>query len=53
MPIALTPPGQSQSGRGLTKFTNCRLVKGDSLIWEDLWVSSRSGRIIHSQASLR
>ncbi|KAI9151736.1 N-acetylglucosamine-6-phosphate deacetylase [Paramyrothecium foliicola] len=51
MPIALSPPSSPRRGRGLTKFTNCRLLKGDSLVWEDLWVSSESGRIIHSQAS--
>jgi N-acetylglucosamine-6-phosphate deacetylase len=51
MPIALSPPFGPRSGQGLTKFTNCRLLKGNSLVYEDLWVSSKSGRIIHSQAS--
>ena len=36
---------------GLTKFTNCRLLKGNALVEEDLWVSSATGKIIHSQAS--
>lgn len=49
MPIALPPRTRLRSG--LTKFTNCRLVKGDKLVSEDLWVSSLSGRIIHSQAT--
>lgn len=48
MPIALTPP---RSRNGLTKFTNCRLLKGDALVKEDLWISSVSGKIMHSQAS--
>ncbi|RCI15958.1 hypothetical protein L249_2737 [Ophiocordyceps polyrhachis-furcata BCC 54312] len=46
MPIALSPPRS-----GLTKLTNCRLVKGDRLVDEDLWVSSATGTIIDSQAS--
>ena len=36
---------------GLTKFTNCRLVRGNSLVWEDLWVSSITGKIIQSQSA--
>lgn len=48
MPIALSP---TRPKNGLTKFTNCRLLKGNDLVHEDLWVSSVSGKIIHSQAS--
>ncbi|CAG9943778.1 unnamed protein product [Clonostachys rosea f. rosea IK726] len=48
MPIALSP---TRARNGLTKFTNCRLLKGDKLVEEDLWVSSLTGKIIHSQAS--
>jgi N-acetylglucosamine-6-phosphate deacetylase len=33
----------------ITKFTNCRLVKGDVLVEQDLWVSSATGRIVRSQ----
>jgi N-acetylglucosamine-6-phosphate deacetylase len=51
MPIALSPPFGPQSGEGLTKFTNCRLLRDNTLVYEDLWVSSKSGKIIHSQAS--
>jgi N-acetylglucosamine-6-phosphate deacetylase len=36
---------------GITKFTNCRLVRGDSLVWEDLWVSAKTGKIIRSQSA--
>jgi len=45
MPSAI----QTQEGETITKFTNCRLVKGDDLIYQDLWVSSRTGKIIKSQ----
>lgn len=48
MPIAVSP---TRPKNGLTKFTNCRLLRGDALVKEDLWVSSVSGKIIHSQAS--
>ncbi|KAK2590576.1 N-acetyl-glucosamine-6-phosphate deacetylase [Conoideocrella luteorostrata] len=51
MPIALSPPSRPRARNGLTKFTNCRLVKGDALVTEDLWVSSISGKIINSQAT--
>lgn len=40
-----------QASNGLTKFTNCRLLRGDSLVTEDLWVSSVTGKIINSQAA--
>ncbi|KAH8884693.1 N-acetylglucosamine-6-phosphate deacetylase [Thozetella sp. PMI_491] len=36
---------------GITKFTNCRLVRGDQLVWEDIWVSSKTGKIVRSQAA--
>ena len=49
MPIALSPPLRPKNG--LTKFTNCRLVRGDALVRDDLWVSSVTGQIINSQAS--
>ena len=40
-----------QAGNGVTKFTNCRLVRGDALVQADLWVSAVTGKIIHSQSS--
>ena len=40
---------QTRSGSGITKFTNCALIKGNDLVEEDLWVSSITGKIIHSQ----
>jgi N-acetylglucosamine-6-phosphate deacetylase len=37
---------------GVIKFTNCRLVRDNALIKEDLWVSSVSGKIINGQELL-
>ncbi|KAL2690056.1 hypothetical protein Neosp_004124 [[Neocosmospora] mangrovei] len=39
------------SSGGITKFTNCRLARGDNLVSEDLWVSSHTGTILSSQAT--
>ncbi|KAJ8108094.1 hypothetical protein OPT61_g8412 [Boeremia exigua] len=39
-------------GSGVTKFTNCLLVKGNDLVHEDLWVSSISGKILNGQQVL-
>jgi N-acetylglucosamine-6-phosphate deacetylase len=47
--MAISPPMRPKNG--LTKFTNCRLLRGPSLVEEDLWVSSITGKIINSQAS--
>jgi len=33
----------------ITKFTNCRLVAGSSLVSADLWISSLSGTILNGQ----
>lgn len=48
MPAAVSPQGRSASS-GITKFTNCLLVKGDKLVKEDLWISSQSGKILNDQ----
>jgi N-acetylglucosamine-6-phosphate deacetylase len=45
-------PDFVQRGPGVTKFTNCLLVKGDDLVSEDLWVSSTSGKILNGQELL-
>jgi N-acetylglucosamine-6-phosphate deacetylase len=37
---------------GVTKFTNCLLVKGDELVEEDLWISSVNGKILNGQEIL-
>lgn len=44
MPIAI-PTGREK----ITKFTNCKLVKGNDLVEQDLWVSSETGKIVRSQ----
>lgn len=49
MPIAVSPTDQPKNG--LTKFTNCRLLRGDKLVNSDLWVSSKNGKIVDSQAT--
>jgi len=36
---------------GITKFTNCRLLRGHELVCDDLWVSSTTGKILRSQAA--
>ncbi|KAH6616741.1 N-acetylglucosamine-6-phosphate deacetylase [Boeremia exigua] len=42
-------PCYAQKGSGVTKFTNCLLVKGNDLVNEDLWVSSITGKILNGQ----
>ncbi len=44
MPSATFP-----SSGSITKFTNCRLVKSNELVEQDLWVSSITGKILQSQ----
>ncbi|KZF22842.1 carbohydrate esterase family 9 protein [Xylona heveae TC161] len=34
---------------GVIKLTNCFLIKGDELAAEDLWISSRTGKILDGQ----
>ncbi|KAL2187344.1 carbohydrate esterase family 9 protein [Thermothelomyces heterothallicus CBS 203.75] len=49
MPSALR--SASPRHTGITKLTNCRLVRGDQLVWDDIWVSSATGKIIRSQSA--
>ncbi|KAI2468204.1 carbohydrate esterase family 9 protein [Annulohypoxylon bovei var. microspora] len=54
MPHSLpsSPKSTPSDGRnGITKFTNCRILKNDKLVEEDLWVNSITGKIIRSQAA--
>lgn len=54
MPHSLpsSPKSTPKDGRnGITKFTNCRILKGDKLVNEDLWVNSVTGKVIRSQAA--
>ncbi|KAK6210613.1 N-acetyl-glucosamine-6-phosphate deacetylase [Pestalotiopsis sp. IQ-011] len=54
MPHSLpsSPKSMPRTGHnGITKFTNCRILKGDRLVEEDLWVNSVTGKIVRSQAA--
>ncbi|KAJ6188954.1 hypothetical protein N7519_003862 [Penicillium mononematosum] len=41
-------PGKTSTPR-ITKFTNCRLVRGLNLIEQDLWIDSLTGKILKDQ----
>ncbi|KAJ5545306.1 hypothetical protein N7535_006311 [Penicillium sp. DV-2018c] len=41
-------PGKTSTPR-ITKFTNCRLVRGSSLVEQDLWIDSLTGKILKDQ----
>jgi len=43
------PSAVPSSREPITKFTNCRLLIGEDLIVQDLWVSSLTGKIVRSQ----
>ena len=45
-------PAQIHEVSGVTKFTNCLLVKDNALVSDDLWVSSASGKILNGQELL-
>lgn len=47
--IATAPTTPSRQTSGITKLTNCRLVRGSQLVHEDLWVSADTGTILRSQ----
>lgn len=53
LPPSSNMPSATANARGprdiITKFTNCRLVRHDSLIRADLWVSSLTGKILDGQ----
>jgi N-acetylglucosamine-6-phosphate deacetylase len=50
MPSALPPPSSTTRPKEhITKFTNCRLILNNTLVHQDLWISSLSGKIIRSQ----
>ncbi len=49
MPSAIPTTNNTHYPERITKFTNCRLVKGDDLVEQDLWVSSATGTIVRSQ----
>ncbi|KAF2672959.1 N-acetylglucosamine-6-phosphate deacetylase [Microthyrium microscopicum] len=43
------PEAASVTSSKLIKFTNCRLLRGDSLVKADLWISPETGRVLHGQ----
>jgi len=43
---------QVRQSSGVTKFTNCLIVRGNELVNEDLWISSVSGKILNGQEIL-
>ena len=47
--VAPVHPG---SFSGVIKFTNCLLVKGNALVNQDLWISSKSGKVLNGQEIL-
>ena len=53
MPTAIrdlySSPDHSPSGGGITKLTNCRVLRGDDLVQSDLWISSNTGKILNGQ----
>lgn len=49
MPASTSDLFSILSRGGITKFTNCRLVRGDQLVNQDLWVSADTGKILESQ----
>ncbi|KAH8433622.1 N-acetylglucosamine-6-phosphate deacetylase [Aspergillus melleus] len=42
-------PGKTSSPPRITKFTNCRIIKGNDLIEQDVWIDSLSGKILRAQ----
>jgi N-acetylglucosamine-6-phosphate deacetylase len=49
MPGAIRSHPQSPTRTSITKFTKCRLVRDGKLVQEDLWISSRNGKILNGQ----
>ncbi|KAF1987215.1 carbohydrate esterase family 9 protein [Aulographum hederae CBS 113979] len=49
MPSAIRDHYHSPTRTGIIKFINCRLVKGDQVVHEDLWINSSTGKVIHGQ----
>lgn len=51
MAAASSSGGPSGPGSGITKLTNCRLVRGSAVVPDDLWMSSATGRIVAAQSA--
>lgn len=48
MPSKLVIPETLPSG--ITKLTNCRLIRGTDVVEQDIWISSETGTILPAQA---
>ena len=44
-------PGKTTTTPRITKFTNCRILKGKELVEQDLWIDSLSGKILRDQVA--
>lgn len=44
-------PGKTTTTPRITKFTNCRILKGKELVEQDLWIDSHSGKILRDQVA--
>ncbi|KAL4872165.1 hypothetical protein BDV12DRAFT_151208 [Aspergillus spectabilis] len=42
-------PGKTEPQSHVIKFTNCRIVKGNHLVEQDVWIDSTSGKILRDQ----
>ncbi|KAL5337788.1 hypothetical protein BJX70DRAFT_223270 [Aspergillus crustosus] len=42
-------PGKTEPASYIIKFTNCLIVKGNSLVEQDVWIDSTSGKILRDQ----
>lgn len=49
MPSAIRSHTPSPARTNITKFTNCRVVKNNNLVYQDIWISSRTGRILDGE----
>lgn len=53
MPSAIrdlySTPSHRPPRSGIIKLTNCRVLRGDKLVHDDLWISSTTGRILDGQ----
>lgn len=49
MPSAIRNRSPSPTTPHITRFTNCRVLRNNTLANEDLWISSDTGKIINGQ----
>jgi N-acetylglucosamine-6-phosphate deacetylase len=49
MPSANRNCSPSPTTPQITRFTNCRVLRGNTLVKEDVWISSDTGKILNGQ----